>query len=97
MIKHIVMWRFKETAEKPKNMEKAKELLENLNGKIDGLLYLEVGIDIFEGNDQCDVFLYSEFEDRKSLDDYQIHPLHKAAADFIGRVRESRTAVDYEI
>jgi hypothetical protein len=41
--------------------------------------------------------LYSEFTDIDALNSYQKHPLHLEAAGFIGKVREDRAVVDYEV
>lgn len=99
MIKHIVMWRLKEEAhgnDKATNAKLVKEKLESLQGKIEGLINIEVGID-FLGGSNFDVVLYSELTDRKTLDFYQNHPLHQAELPFIREAVEARHAVDYEL
>jgi len=100
MIKHIVMWRLKDQAngnEKATNASRIKQMLEALNGKIPGMLKLEVGIDYSATDQSCNLALYSEFASQQALDDYLVHPEHKAAAVFIGEVRSERYLVDYEI
>ena len=100
MIKHIVMWKLKENAlgrTKAENASIMKQKLEALNGKVPGLLPLEVGIDYLQKENSADVVLYSEFASKKSLDDYQIHPEHKAIMPFVSEVRSERSAVDYEV
>jgi quinol monooxygenase YgiN len=97
MIKHIVMWRLDETAGgKTSNALKLKQLLEGLNGRIPGLLKLEVGIDFSQESESSDVVLYSEFESRQALDAYQIHPAHAEVVPFVKSVRAERRVVDYE-
>lgn len=99
MIKHIVFWKLKDEAHgnnKATNAQLIKEKLEDLNGKIDGLLKLEVGID-FLGNGNYDVALYSEVESRDALDFYQKHPLHQALLPFVREAVCDRKAVDYEV
>lgn len=99
MIKHIVMWKLKEEAhnnDKATNAKLIKEKLEALNGKIEGLLRLEVGID-FLANGNYDVVLYSELSRKEDLDTYQNHPLHQAVLPFIREAVNSRVAVDYEV
>lgn len=98
MIKHIVMWKLKDEAhgnDKNTNARLIKEKLEHLNGKIDGLQKIEVGIDVV-GSGNYDVVLYSELASTEALDTYQNHPLHQAALPFIREAVSSRTAVDYE-
>ncbi|MDU1889718.1 MAG: Dabb family protein [Dysgonomonas sp.] len=99
MIKHIVMWKLKDEAhgnDKTTNARLIKEKLEALNGQIDGLLKIEVGID-FLGNGNFDVVLYSELVKKEDLDVYQNHPLHQALLPFIREAVTDRKAVDYEI
>lgn len=97
MIKHIVMWRLDEQAgDKAHNALRLKELLEGLNGRIPGLLKLEVGIDFSREGESSDVVLYSEFESRQALDSYQKHPAHAEVAPFVKSVRSERRIVDYE-
>lgn len=99
MVKHIVMWKLKAEAhgnDKATNAKLFKEKLENLNGKIEGLLKAEVGID-FLGGGNFDVVLYSEVSDRAALDSYQKHPLHQAILPFIREAVEDRKAVDFEV
>ena len=97
MIKHIVMWRLDEAAgDKAGNALRLKQLLEGLNGKIPGLLKLEVGIDFSREGESSDVVLYSEFESRQALAAYQTHPAHVEVAPFVKSVRAERRVVDYE-
>ena len=99
MVKHIVMWKLKDEAhgnDKATNAKMIKESLEALDGKIDGLMKIEVGVD-FLGEGNFDVVLYSELLKKESLDVYQNHPLHQALLPFIREAVFDRKAVDYEI
>ena len=99
MIKHIVMWKIEgiNGLSKKETADQIKETLEGLNGQIEGLIHLEVGIDILESEASYDVVLYSELESKEALDYYQTHPLHvKAATEVIKPAATSRIVVDYE-
>lgn len=97
MIKHIVMWRLNEQAgNKTENALQLKQRLESLNGKIPGLIRLEVGIDFSKEEESSDVILYSEFESREALAAYQVHPAHNEVIPFVKSVRGERRVVDYE-
>ena len=99
MVKHIVFWTLKSEAgglTAQQNALEIKARLEALNGRIPGLLKLEVGIDFGRTDASADVALYSEFVDSAALDVYRLHPEHLAVADFIGAVRLTRALVDYE-
>ncbi len=100
MIKHIVAWKLKEQAEgrdARDNAKLAKQKLEALNGKIAGLLKLEVGIDFSRTQVSADIVLYSEFPDRAALDSYQAHPLHKEVKVFMGNITAERRVADYNV
>ena len=100
MIKHIVFWKLKDEAlgnDKATNALLIKEKLEALNGQIEGLLKLEIGIDFVGGPMSGDVALYSEFATKEDLDFYQAHPKHKAVQGFVMEVRSDRMVVDYEV
>ena len=100
MIKHIVMWKLKESAEgnsRETNARLVKQKLDALNGLVPGMLELEVGLGMEGGGDACDVALYTVFEDEGALAAYQEHPDHKAVFPFIGAVRETRSVTDYVI
>jgi hypothetical protein len=100
MIKHVVMWRLKESAEgatKPENALRVKALLDACAGVTPGMHSLEVGVDVGLDGAPWDVVLVAEFDDRAAVDAYQDHPVHQAAKSFIAKVRELRAAVDYEV
>lgn len=100
MIKHIVLWKLKEFAEgsgKAENARRIKAELEALRGKIPGLLSLEVGINCNPAEQDCDAALCCAFESWEALERYQNHPEHVKVAGWIGKVRETRTALDCSV
>lgn len=98
MIKHIVSWKIKtEIEDKTKAAKLLKTSLENLNGKIPGMIHLEVGIDFSKSDTSADIVLYSEFESKEALAGYAVHPLHVEAAAIVREHTFNRTLTDYEI
>jgi len=98
MIKHIVMWKLKDFAEgadRARNAKRVKIELETLKLSIPQIVHLEVGINILASDAAYDVALYSTFNTEADLELYQNHPDHRAVAEFIGKIRESRVVVDY--
>ncbi len=98
MVKHIVFWTLKPSADGRSaegNALEMKRRLETLNGGIPELIRLEVGIDSSRTDASADVALYSEFVDQAALDAYHVNPEHLAVAGFVGEIRDSRTVVDY--
>ena len=100
MIRHIVMFKFKESAEgreKAGNIGALKSMLEALPSRIEEIRSFDVGVNFFAGMVAYDVVLVSEFESVEALYSYQKHPDHLKVADFVSRACTSRAVVDYVI
>ncbi|MBC8062489.1 MAG: Dabb family protein [Clostridiaceae bacterium] len=98
MIIHIVMWKLKEVAEgasKEENAVKIKEKLEALKDKIEVIKSIEVGINVNLSDMAYDVVLNSQFDNLDALNEYQNHPEHIKAGEFVGAVTEKRVVADY--
>lgn len=101
MIRHIVMFRFKEEAEGKSKMENVlatKKMLEALPAKIPQIKSSQVLLNA-EGasGENADLILISDFESLESLNEYIVHPDHKAVGAFMRPRRESRAAIDYTL
>lgn len=94
MIKHIVLFKFKNPSEEIIN--NVVSGLRALEGKVESLRSIEVGTDVIRSERSYDVALVSSFDSLDGLQAYQIHPEHVKIADYIGTVKESTIAVDYE-
>ncbi len=100
MIKHIVMWKLKDSARgvsKQDNANELKTVLEGLKEKIDVIIKIEVGINFNKSDAAYDVALYSVFDSKEDLQTYQKHPDHVKVVDFVNEIRDERVVVDYEI
>lgn len=101
MIKHIVFFGLADHAEgksKAENASYIKAELEKLTETIPEIVSIEVGINLPEAPEgNFDIALYSIFNSMADLEAYQIHPDHKRIAAYIGKVKVSRAAVDYEV
>jgi len=99
MIKHVVMWEFKDSAEgneKMKNLKLAEKKLLSLKDSVEQIKFIEVGKNINQSDAAYDLVLITEFENLVCLDEYQNHPEHRKVADFIGKTAAKRVLVDYE-
>ncbi len=97
MVRHIVMWQFKDCLTPSQKQEIAqafKQDLECLVGQIDGLLSMEVVYDVMASSSD-ELLLDSSFENEVALDFYQEHPLHKAAALHVKDKMKIRSCIDY--
>ncbi len=99
MIKHIVMWRIKDShegADKGDLMDRIKEELEGLKNTIPEIKTMEIGRNSNELPTSFDIALYSEFESNEDLETYKEHPEHVKVAQFIRQVTTDAVVVDYE-
>ncbi len=83
MVKHIILWKLKETLtgeEKEQVKAGIKEGLEDLKGKIPGLLDIKVQANGLSSSN-ADVMLDSTFESEEALKGYSVHPAHVEVAD----------------
>lgn len=101
MIRHIVMFKFKEEAEgktKKENVLATKAMLEALPAKIPQILASTVEIGAEGANpENADLILISDFESFETLNQYIVHPDHKAVGAFMRPLRESRAAIDFTV
>ena len=99
MIKHVVLFKFKETLKNPEKETKItaiKDGLEALNGKIDTLKKIEVGISC-NAKETYDMALTTEFDNMEGLSTYATHPEHLKVLALIKEILEERACVDYEV
>lgn len=93
MIKHVVMWKFKENEKE--NMEKFLSGLESLQGQIKEIKSMQIGRSIKENN-EYDAILISEFESMEDLKKYKEDPRHVEVSNLCKEIRVSRTSIDFE-
>lgn len=93
MIKHVVMWKFKEDTEK--EMNTFLDGLRGLYGVIPQIRSQEVGVNVLAGN--YDAVLISTFDSLSDLEAYKNDPRHVAVAALCKEIRTDRVAVDFEV
>ena len=94
MVKHIVVYTLKEGVDKKEAVEIVRSSLEPLVGVIPGLLQMQIRA-TYQGD--MDYALYSEFESRQTLAEYQKHPAHLAAKENFHHFLNTRIAADFEV
>ena len=70
MVKHIVMFKLKEKI--PENMEHAVSTLRGLDGGIETLRFLEVGVDFKKSERSYDIVLTTHFDHQEGLAAYTV-------------------------
>jgi hypothetical protein len=96
MIKHIVMWKFKDGVAEADKLE-MKRKLEALKGVVPTLIDIEVGMDVVGKEASKDMVLYSEFASMDDLAAYAGHPEHVKVVEFVLPLVSERAVVDYEV
>lgn len=94
MIKHIVMWKFKEGERE--NMLLFRDRLLALKGKIPEIRAMEVGVNMNPSDRSYDAVLVSEFDSMEALHAYSTNPLHVEVSSFCKSIRTTSASVDYE-
>ncbi len=94
MVKHIVLFKFKEE-NKQENIKKAKELFEELGEILDELKHMEVGINFDTAQRATDMSIYTKFENIDGLHAYAVNPDHLKVVEFIKEVTEYTKVCDY--
>lgn len=97
MVRHVVCWNYKDGFTKEQNQDNAKKIkldLENLKNLIDGIVSIEVVIDMLETSTP-DILLNAVFTDEEALKQYQVHEEHIKVGRFVGSVTQNRYCIDY--
>ena len=93
MIKHIVMWKFKENEEE--NVEKFLTGLKSLDSIIDVIKYMEVKRSV-KPNSKYDAVLISKFDNFEDLEKYKNDPRHVEVSNLCKSIRTDRASIDVE-
>ncbi len=99
MVKHVIMFKFKEEANgktKAENLAIAAEMSRNLMGKIPSLRSSATNLNSIPGPINYDMVIELTFDDAAGMNEFHVHPLHMELVNLLGVVAESLAAVDYE-
>jgi len=100
MIRHIVMWRLKDTGTQLEAEEIKAKIANHLMGlkeKIRIINSIEVKSNAPEApQSNYDLVLNTVFESLADLDIYQNHPAHLEVVDIVKPLVKERAAIDYE-
>ena len=94
MITHIVLFKLKERT--PEGIEKARGILLSMEGKVEQLRHLEVGVDQIHSERSADLALVTKFDSMEDLQAYQVHPYHaNEVAAYMRSVSSAVMTADY--
>ena len=94
MIKHIVLWKFKENTENER--EVFLERLLALNGVIPEIKNAEIKRNVNINGENYDAMLISTFENLEDMNKYKVDPRHLEVSSLCKAIRISRASIDYE-
>lgn len=96
MVRHVVMWRVRDSHNKSDDIQKLKEALEGLTNKINEIVDFHVGVDFSNMPEaSADIVLISTFNSSEDLQVYQEHPAHQQVAKIVRSLTTERRLVDY--
>lgn len=94
MVKHIVFFKLKDKSRE--NLEKTRDILLSMKGKVPEVKEVEVGLDFLHSERSFDIALTVTLENEKALETYQNDPYHcSVVKKHMHAVREDSAAVDY--
>lgn len=94
MVRHIVFFKLEDNSDA--NKQRVKDRIMSMQGKMDFVKHLEVGINFSPEERAFDLALISDFETREDLNTYATHPIHVDVVNFIMSLNTVSKVVDYE-
>lgn len=98
MIRHVIMFKLKESAVTPKGKamaEAVKNELVKLKEKINIIRHLDVGINVLSLPYAYDLVLAVDVDSLEHIEEYKVHPAHVAFIEFNKNYTVSKVSVDY--
>jgi len=93
MIRHIVLWRLKSAD----HFETIRRTLQAQQGRVPGLLRVEIGRAFNSGRRAVDFALVCDFESREALAAYHRHAAHMETRAVVDPLVAEHWIADYEI
>jgi hypothetical protein len=95
MIRHVVLWKLK--SPEGEGFEEIRTALQAQQGRIPGLLRVEVGRNIGTSRRAVDFSLCCDFESREALAAYHRHPVHMQTRAIVDPLIADHWIADYEL
>jgi hypothetical protein len=95
MIRHVVVWRLKPHADD--RFHDIQAALDAQQGRVPGLLRVEVGRNFSASRRALDFALVCDFESREALAGYHRHPAHLETRAVVDPLIAEHWIVDYEL
>ena len=97
MIRHIVMFRFQESAQGRSREQNVALAEQKLPPVISQIRSFDVRLNCNFNGVNCDLALIADYDNLDDLEAYRVHPAHVAVGAFMKETTELRASVDYEV
>lgn len=96
-LRHVVNWRLaaQDPTERADQAAEVAQRLQSLDGVVESIRALTVGVNAVHPEANWDVCLVADFDDADGLAAYATHPAHVEVASFVSSVVAQRAAVDF--
>lgn len=95
MIKHTVCFKLKDNS--PEECNKAAEILRSMDGNVELLRGIEVGVDFLHSPRSYDIILQVVLDDEKALEEYQKDEYHcSVVKKHMHAIAETSVAIDFK-
>ena len=96
MIKHTVCFKLKDNS--PEECNKAAQILRSMDGNVELLREIEVGVDFLHSPRSYDIILQVLLDDEKALEEYQNDEYHcSVVKKHMHSVAENSVAIDFKL
>lgn len=96
MIKHTVCFKLKDNS--PEECNKAAQILRSMDGNVELLRGIEVGVDFLHSPRSYDIIFQVLLDDEKALEEYQNDEYHcSVVKKHMHSVAESSVAIDFKL
>lgn len=96
MIKHTVCFKLKDNS--PEECNKAAQILRSMDGNVELLRGIEVGVDFLHSPRSYDIILQVLLDNEKALEEYQNDEYHcSVVKKHMHSVAESSVAIDFKL
>lgn len=94
MVRHIVFFKLEDNSEA--NKQDIKNRFMGMEGKIEGMSNLEVGLNFSPEERAFDLVLSCDLTDKEALKFYATHPEHTTIVTYLKSINTVTKVVDYE-
>lgn len=98
MIRHIVLYKFRDEVDKAAAREKGRELAQAIKSQIPQVMGFACETNMpSASSDNYDIALIVDFDNLAALAEYKQNPAHKTFGSFCHSISDKRSSIDFEL